>query len=330
MSILHYFRSKLSTLRNSTSHLLPIYTTSSSIISNTKIILRKPTTPRVLKTNNNIFVSFLSTTAKNDTERPFLLPKDVESYSESYTTPPNPYQESLSKKTKLAFPKEAHKMVPHLEATFLTFLARATRAKSILEIGCYTGYSTVALANGIRHRKHKGAKLTALDNDPVAVSLAKKHVELAGLSGIVEFKVGDAFDIIENYGSDLQFDMIFLDANKSGYLDYYNAIMDQDLLSKNGFIVADNVLFRGYVRAFSDPYVRFSDLYTKDGPVPPQHKNIARYMHRFNEAVQKDTRTDNVLLPIFDGLMLIWKRKSTPFDVVRAEKFLEERSELYR
>ncbi|KAG9302936.1 hypothetical protein G9A89_022353 [Geosiphon pyriformis] len=212
-------------------------------------------------------------------------------------------------------------MVPRLEAQFLTFLARVTRAKVILEIGCFTGYSTLALAYGIRHREKKGAKLITIDKDPLGAVLAKKHVELAGVQKIVEFKIGDALEIIEGLNNDIKFDMIFLDANKKGYLDYYNTIMNKDLLAKNGYIVCDNVLFRGYVCAFSDPYVRFADLHTSDGPVPPEHKHIARYMHRFNDAVQKDQRVENLILPVFDGIMLIWKKKIAPVEVEYLEKY---------
>lgn len=168
------------------------------------------------------------------------------------------------------------------QGLLLRFISQMMQPERILEIGTFSGYGTLCLAEGL---KPSGQMHTIEVNDELAW-LIKKYIALAGLENRVTLHIGDAADIIPQFTS--LFDLIFLDAGKLDYERHYQLLMP--LLKPGGFLLADNVLWDGKVAGMDE----------KD--------ETARALRRFNQMIQDDPRVENLLLPLRDGLMLVRKR----------------------
>ncbi|CAG8745060.1 26881_t:CDS:2 [Dentiscutata erythropus] len=216
-----------------------------------------------------------------------------EQYSLAYTTKQSPYLESVQEKTIASCPI-ARQMVSPVQGAFLKFLVQMSKATRVLEIGTLTGYSALCMAEGLKERGSE-AKLVTLEKDEENFKAAKENVESSGLGHLIELKLGDAMDTISNLDNSIQYDLIFIDADKRNYLNYYNTILERNLLSDDGIIAVDNALFGGHVSRVAEG----KDL----SQVPPSAKHI----HSFNEYVANDQRTSQILLPCFDGVSLIRK-----------------------
>jgi caffeoyl-CoA O-methyltransferase len=161
----------------------------------------------------------------------------------------------------------------------LAMLSCMIRPRVVLEIGTYLGYSALCLAEGLV----EGGKVITLDVNEDTNEVARWFVERTEYKDRIEFHLGNAIEIIPNLHE--TFDIVFIDADKPNYSNYYNQVFDK--LRTGGFVIADNVLWSGKVLA-------------------PDDEN-AQALHEFNQMVLADERVANVLLPIRDGLMVIHK-----------------------
>lgn len=170
----------------------------------------------------------------------------------------------------------------HLQGNFLSILSGLIQPNRILEIGTYTGYSAICLAAGLK----KDGKLITIDVNEELEKITKKHFEKAGLSEKIEFKIGNALEIIPTLSE--TFDMVFIDADKKNYLNYFYNVKEK--VSRNGLIIADNVLWSGK---------------TVDEMCNDPETNCLR---EYNRVVASDPDFESVLLPVRDGLMLSRKK----------------------
>ena len=172
-------------------------------------------------------------------------------------------------------------MVGPLEGRFLELLVRLTRARRVLELGTFTGWSSIAMAWGLGP---EGIVFTC-DVDPEAQEIARRYAEEAGVADRIDYRLGPGLETMQALEG--PFDLVFIDADKEGYLDYYEAALP--LLADGGLIVADNVLWSGRV-AEDDPDER------------------TRTIMAFNDHVRHDERVVAVMLTVRDGMTLIRKR----------------------
>lgn len=171
----------------------------------------------------------------------------------------------------------------HLQGKTLELLVKLLNPKTILEIGTYTGYSGICMARGLG----QDGKLITLDINDELETMVRNFFEKSGLSHKIDYRLGDAIKIIPSLEGN--FDMVFIDADKNNYINYYNLVIDR--VSPGGIIIADNVLWSGKV-------------VLKEGQkIDKDTKIILEY----NRMVQEDPRVENVLLPIRDGLMIARK-----------------------
>jgi len=170
----------------------------------------------------------------------------------------------------------------HLQGRLLSMLSCLTQPESVLEIGTYTGYSALCLAEGLLPE----GKLLSIEIDPELRSIAERYIQEAGYDSQIELLTGSALEIIPTL--DTTFDLAFLDAEKYEYMDYFEAIMPK--MISGGLILADNVLWSGQV---ANPEV--------------QDKKT-QALRDFNAHVRNDSRVEVVLLPVRDGISLIRKK----------------------
>jgi caffeoyl-CoA O-methyltransferase len=172
-------------------------------------------------------------------------------------------------------------MVGPLEGRFLELLVRLTRARRVLELGTFTGWSSIAMASALP----PDGRVVTCDVDPDAQAIARRYAEEAGVADRIDYRLGPGLETMRSLEG--PFDLVFVDADKEGYLDYYEAALP--LLADDGLIVADNVLWSGRV-AEDDPDER------------------TRTIMAFNEHVRNDERVVAVMLTVRDGMTLIRKR----------------------
>ena len=172
----------------------------------------------------------------------------------------------------------------HLQGKMLELFIKMQRPKTILEIGTYTGYSGICMARGLE----KGGKLITLDINDELETMVRGFFEESGLANKIDYRLGNALDIIPRLSG--PFDMVFLDADKDNYANYYNLIIDK--LNPGGIILADNVLWSGKI------------LVEKGQKIDKDTQAILD----FNTMIQNDPRVENVLLPIRDGVMMARKK----------------------
>ena len=201
-------------------------------------------------------------------------------YCEAHTTAQPAILHQLERETHLQ--TLAPQMLSgHLQGQFLAMLSKICRPRAILEIGAFTGYSAICLAQGLE----EGGVLHTIEANPELEYLIRKYIALAGLEGSIRLHIGDAPEIIP--GLKGPFDLVFIDANKQEYALYYDLVIDK--VQSGGLIIADNVLWSGKVL---DEEERSRDEET-------------RALHSFNERIRNDDRVENVLMPVRDGLMII-------------------------
>ena len=210
------------------------------------------------------------------------MPASVTAYAEKYTTPESQVLADLNRETNMKV-GSAVMLSGHLQGALLQMISHAIRPDLILEIGTFTGYSAICLAQGLQ----KGGRLHTIDIEEEYDYFTTKYFSDAGLNDIIVPHIGRADEIIPTL-TDV-FDLVFIDADKVNYGDYYDLVFDK--VRPGGFILADNVLYEGEVIL----------------PEEERSKN-ARAMHLFNEKIQNDPRVEQMILPIRDGIMMIRKR----------------------
>jgi predicted O-methyltransferase YrrM len=211
----------------------------------------------------------------------FIIDQAV-SYSDVFTTPADPLLQLILDETRATHPK-AHMLSGEVQGQFLSILSCLKKPMRILEIGTFTGYSALCLAKGL----DVNGKLYTIENRTDDAHTADRYFKQSKYAHQIELLIGDAKEIIPTLP--YAFDLVFIDADKTGYIDYYEMIVP--MLAKGGVIIADNVLFHGEVLAE-----------TISG------KN-AIAIHAFNEHVNNDPRTTQVLLTVRDGMLLIQKKE---------------------
>ena len=171
----------------------------------------------------------------------------------------------------------------YLQGKILKMLCRLIQPKYILEIGTYTAYATLCLAEGADNN----AEIHTIEVNDELEDFILKHLHKTKLEDKIYLHIGDAMEIIPNI--DRTFDLVFIDANKRTYIEYYNLVFDK--VRPGGLIIADNTLWDGKVL---------------DTPKPSDKQTIG--IQQFNDMIAKDERVEKVILPIRDGLTLIWKK----------------------
>lgn len=171
----------------------------------------------------------------------------------------------------------------HLQGRMLKIFCRMIQPKYILEIGTYTAYATLCLAEGAAD----DAEIHTLEVNDELEDFIMKYLHKTKLKDKIHLHIGDAMEIIPKI--DRTFDLVFIDANKRHYIEYYNLVFDK--VRPGGLIIADNTLWDGHVL---------------ETPKPSNKQTIG--IQQFNDMLTKDDRVEKVILPVRDGLTLIWKK----------------------
>ncbi|KAI9251795.1 O-methyltransferase [Phascolomyces articulosus] len=236
-----------------------------------------------------------------------------EAYTDDLSTPFTPHiatiLKDLSQETKHHFEQLYQFMATETQHKLLHQLIKIFRSHHILEIGSFTGGSTIAMASAlpVPSSSSLSSKVVSLEIDEKALDIAKKFTKKAKLEDRIEYILGPALESLHLLASERpkeQYDFVFIDADKGGLMSYYDFIMDHDLLSDDGVIIADNVLFYGQVHRQAGYDVIPSNLeFKRDIP------GMAKQVHAFNQHVLKDERVEVVMLPLFDGISIITKKR---------------------
>jgi predicted O-methyltransferase YrrM len=171
----------------------------------------------------------------------------------------------------------------HLQGRVLSFISKLQKPTFIVEVGTYTGYSALCLAEGLS----ENGKLLSIDVNEETSYYAQSFINQSVYKNKIDLVVADAKAVIPDIAEPI--DLVFIDADKKNYLSYYHLLIDK--LSTGGLIIADNVLWSGKIT------MPASDM---------DRETLA--LHEFNNFIQNDERVENMLLPIRDGLMVIRKK----------------------
>ena len=205
-----------------------------------------------------------------------FISQELEDYIEQHSEKEPALLATLNKETyqKILLPRM---LSGHFQGRVLSMLSKLTRPMNILEIGTYTGYSALCLCEGMQ----EGGQLHTIDIKEELVDFQRKHFDKSPWGKQIVQHLGEAVDIIP--ALELKFDLVFIDADKENYLNYFELILPK--MNKNGIILSDNVLWSGKVLEPIQP----NDLSTK-------------IIMEYNELLKNDPRVETVLLPIRDGL----------------------------
>ncbi len=206
-----------------------------------------------------------------------MVPEAIETYAQSRTSPLPPLLEELVAGTQERFPERMSMLSGATVGTLLQVLAHAVRARRILEIGTFTGFSALMMAAALPD----DGELVTCDRNAKALAVAREFFARSPHGGKIQIRDGDALETLHSLAG--PFDLVFIDADKERYVEYYEAALP--LLAPHGLIVADNALWYGRV-------------------LDPQNDSD-RAVVAFNDHVQRDPRVVNALLTVRDGLMLI-------------------------
>ncbi len=210
-----------------------------------------------------------------------VVPPEIEAYAADHTTPEDPLLAGVAAETRAT--QEAHgMMVGLLEGRFLGTLVWLSAARRILEIGTFTGYSSLSMAAALP----PGGSIVTCEVDADRAATARRHFDDSPWSDRIRILVGPALESIASL--DGPFDLVFIDADKTNYRNYYEAVLP--LLAERGLIVADNVLWSGRV---IDPEDRTEDTVA---------------IRAFNDLIRHDERVTCVMATVRDGVMLIRRR----------------------
>ena len=233
---------------------------------------------------------------KSELQQAYELAKGLDPYISHCTTPESPALAALVERTQAenwgqravdgetGRPLEQEMLSGHVEGQTLKFLVHIARAQRVLEIGVFTGYSALAMAEALPD----DGEVVACEVDAFAANFAQQCFKESPHGHKISVKVAPALETLKHLAAagDV-FDLVFIDADKGGYIDYLNLLLDTNLLAPHGSICVDNTLMQG------QPYLK--------GEATENGVAIAN----FNQAVINDPRIEQVLLPLRDGLTLI-------------------------
>jgi caffeoyl-CoA O-methyltransferase len=203
----------------------------------------------------------------------------VDRYAEEHTTSGGDLFERLEAETRETT-TVPQMMVGRVEGKLLEFLVRSTGARRVLELGTFTGYSSISMARGLSGT----GKVISIDVNPETTAIARRYADEAGVADRIDYRLGPALDALPSL--DGAFDLIFIDADKGNYVNYYEALLPK--LAANGLLIADNTLWSGRV-------------------VEEDVDDSARAIKQFNDRVRDDPRVEQVLLTVRDGMLLVRK-----------------------
>jgi caffeoyl-CoA O-methyltransferase len=219
----------------------------------------------------------------SDLQKSLGVSPEVHAYLVDHGTPPDSVQRELIEETRRLGGISIMQVAPE-QGAFLTWFARAIGARHAIEVGTFTGYSSLCIARGLA----AGGLLLTCDTSDEWTSVARRYWEKAGVAERIELRLGPGAETLRALPPDPAFDLGFIDADKGGYPVYYEEILKR--LRPGGVILVDNVLWTG----------RVADLSAQD--------EMTVAIRAFNDKVAKDERVDCVMLPISDGLTLLRKR----------------------
>lgn len=210
-----------------------------------------------------------------------FLPRKIAEYAEKHTTAPSALLQRIERETHL-YVNKPRMLSGHLQGRTLAFLSQMLRPKRILEIGTYTGYSAICLAEGLAD----DGLLYTIDINEELEERVRGYLAEAGLADRVRYLIGNALALIPEL--DQTWDLVFIDADKANYRRYYELVIDR--VRPGGWIVIDNVLWSGKV---AEPHHQDKDTQS---------------LRVFNELINLDDKVENLLLPIRDGLLIARKK----------------------
>jgi len=210
-----------------------------------------------------------------------FLPEQIEKYVDSHTREESEVLKKLNRETyaKVMMPQM---LSGHIQGRFLKMISCMVNPSQVLEVGTFTGYSSICLAEGLK----EGGQVHTIDINEELHPMVVRFIKEAGMENKIKTYVGNALTIIPTL--EQTFDLVFIDADKINYSTYYELAIHK--VRPGGFIVADNVLWSGKV-------------------AEPVHKSDedTRAIMAYNDMVMRDPRVENVLVPIRDGLMIARK-----------------------
>lgn len=209
-----------------------------------------------------------------------FLPEGLQKYVEDHSEPESDLLQQINRETHLHVLKP-RMLSGHLQGRVLSMLSHMIRPKNILEIGTYTGYAALCMAEGMQ----PDGKLITIDNNEELSVRTKKYFEQSAFANQIEMKVGNALEVIPSLSE--HWDLVFIDADKENYGNYFDLVIDQ--VNPGGFIIADNVLWSGKV---------FDESKNDDA---------TQSIRAFNQKMHTDPSVQNVLFPVRDGLMILRK-----------------------
>lgn len=212
-----------------------------------------------------------------------FLDEALQQYAEDHTSPENALLHKINRQTHLSVLKP-RMLSGHMQGRILAMFSQMIQPRQILEIGTYTGYSALCLAEGLQ----AGGILHTIDINEELEARVRGYFAEAGLAASIKFYLGNALEIIPNINA--TFDLVFIDADKINYTRYYDLVIDR--VRPGGYIIADNVLWSGKVLA------KYRKKLDED----------TNAVMDFNKKVQDDVRVENILLPVRDGLLIARKK----------------------
>jgi caffeoyl-CoA O-methyltransferase len=220
--------------------------------------------------------------AARERELSYIVNEDVERYALEHSTLDPALFRRLEEETR-ATQTLPQMMVGPLEGQLLGWLVWLSGARRILEIGTFTGYSSISMALNLPEDGH----IVSLDVNEDTTAVARRYAEEAGVVDRIDYRVGTAIDQLQTLEG--PFDLVFIDADKESYVEYYENVLPK--LSERGFIVADNVLWSGRV-------------------LEDEGDESTEAIKRFNEHVVRDERVECLMLTVRDGMTLIRRRRA--------------------
>ena len=218
-----------------------------------------------------------------DPNKSFQLGAEIHQYIVAHGTPPDAIQHELIEETGRLGGISLMQIAPE-QGAFMTLLARVIGARRVIEVGTFTGYSTLCLARGLP----ADGRVIACDVSQDWTGIARRYWEKAGVAEKIDLRIGPAAQTLRALPEDPVFDLAFIDADKPSYPVYYELILAR--LRSGGLILVDNVLWMGQV--------------VNPAAADPQTNAI----RAFNDAVAHDPRVDCAMLAVSDGLTLLRKR----------------------
>ena len=207
------------------------------------------------------------------------LRPNLHAYLVAHSSPPDALLRDLIAETAQRFPDRVIFQIGPEQGTFMTMLASLMGARQVVEVGTFTGYSSLCLARGLA----EGGKLLCCDVSEEWTSLARAYWQKAGMADRIELRLGPALDTLRTLPAGRWIDLAFIDADKTGYLSYWEELVPR--IRSGGMVLVDNTLLHG--RIFE-----------------PSPDPDARAIKEFNEHVLGDDRVDLVMLPVGDGVIL--------------------------